>query len=218
MPRLTRSQVPPIYGIADVDMLGVEAVPAAVRSMVETGLEWVQVRAKSLADDRLYELLKVCSTAVAERGAKLWVNDRTDLAVLVGAAGVHLGQEDLPARAARRLVDESCWIGASTHDLNQVLAADGDPAVDVIAVGPIYETTSKPDPSPVVGLELLAQARRATSKPLVAIGGIDEARLVPVLEAGADAVALISALCGGDVAANSRRLLARAQVARFGEC
>jgi shikimate kinase len=136
------------------------------------------------------------------------MNDRPDLAALYGLPGVHLGQDDLPPAAARATVGDGCWIGLSTHDPAQVAAADADPEVDVVALGPIFATRHKDDPDAVVGLDGLRRAREATAKPLVAIGGIGERNLLEVLDAGADSAALLGAVCDGDLGANCRRLTA----------
>ena len=125
--------------------------------------------------------------------------------------GVHVGQRDLPPAAARRVVGANVKIGLSTHDEGQFAAADADPEVDVIAVGPVFPTTGKEDPDPVVGLELVRWARERTRKPLVAIGGIGAGNVAAVLAAGADAAAVLGAVCGGgvrEVRANCLRLLA----------
>jgi thiamine-phosphate pyrophosphorylase len=196
----------PVYGIADATALGGASPAAAAAAMARGGVSWVQLRAKEASDAELHELAAASARALEGTGALLWIDDRPDVAALVGAAGVHLGQEDLPPAAARRVVGGGVWIGRSTHDREQVLEADRDPDVDVIAVGPVFATASKERPDPVVGLELVAWARRATRKPLVAIGGIDASNLASVLAAGADAAAVLSALCRGDVEANARRL------------
>jgi thiamine-phosphate pyrophosphorylase len=105
----------------------------------------------------------------------------------------------------------SQWIGLSTHNERQLAAADADPEVDLIAVGPVFATTGKAHPDPVVGLDFLRWARGRTAKPLVAIGGIDAGRMAAVLAAGADAAAVLGAVCrGGDVRESCRRLLAAA--------
>jgi len=122
--------------------------------------------------------------------------------------GVHVGREDLPPAAARTVVGDACWIGSSTHDLEQVSAADVDADVDLIALGPIFATRHKDAPDPVVGVEALAHARGLTAKPLVAIGGIGAENVADVLAAGADAAVLLGAVCSGDVAANCDRLMA----------
>ena len=130
----------------------------------------------------------------ARRGGALFVvNDRPDVALMVGADGVHLGQEDLPPAEARRVMGNDAIVGRSTHSLEQVRASLGEP-VDYVAIGPVFQTASKANPDPVVGPELLREARALTDLPLVAIGGIDAARAVVAIAAGADGVAVLSAL------------------------
>ena len=122
------------------------------------------------------------------------INDRVDIAMAVGAAGVHLGQDDMPPAAARKILGDNAIIGFSTHNLAQACAASMLP-VDYIAVGPIFPTSTKEDPEDLVGLAGLAEIRRAIGYvPLVAIGGITEQELRPVLAAGADSVAMIAAI------------------------
>ncbi len=128
------------------------------------------------------------------------INDRADIARLLGADGLHLGQEDLPPARVRPVVGSSLAIGYSTHNRDQLVAGDGEP-VEYLAIGPIFPTGSKENPDPVVGVERLARLRRLTAKPLVAIGGITRANARPVLEAGADAVAVISDLLAADLEA-----------------
>ncbi|MDX1500930.1 MAG: thiamine phosphate synthase [Thermoanaerobaculia bacterium] len=205
--------VPRIYAIADAEALAPLTPAEAVRQIVAAGIRWVQLRAKRLADGSLYREAVACREAAAAAGARLWIDDRADVAALVDADGVHLGQRDLPPVAAAASVGRECWIGRSTHGLDQVREADADPRVDLIALGPIFPTRGKRDPDPVVGLETLAAARRLTAKPLVAIGGIDAGRLPAVLRAGADAAAMIGAVCRGPVAANCERLRAAAEAA-----
>jgi thiamine-phosphate pyrophosphorylase len=125
--------------------------------------------------------------------ARLIVNDRADLCLGAAAAGVHLGQEDLSPQAARRILGNARLVGVSTHSPEQVRAADAL-EVDYIAVGPIYPTRSKSQPDPVIGLDGVRAARALTGKPLVAIGGITRDNCAAVLDAGADSVAVISAL------------------------
>lgn len=200
----------PLYAIADLVALGASALPEAAAAMAEAGVSWIQVRAKApgLADRELYRLAEACARRLEGSGAELWMDDRADVAALLPFSGVHLGQEDLPPAAARRTVGEAAWIGLSTHDEGQVAAAEADPEVDVVAFGPVFATTGKERPDPVVGLEGLRRARALTAKPLVAIGGISAGNLPAVLAAGADAAAVLGAVCRGDVRANCRRLLA----------
>ena len=198
---------PRLYPIADLDLLGAELLPGAVAAMAAAGALWIQVRAKGASGARLFALTAACCDALAGADVRLWVDDRADVATLLPVGGVHVGQTDLPPAAVRRVVPPAVAIGASTHDLEQVARAAADPAVDVVAVGPVFPTRSKAAPDPVVGLTLVREARRLTAKPLVAIGGIDEDNLAAVLAAGADSVAVLSAVCRGDVAQRCRLLL-----------
>lgn len=133
-----------------------------------------------------------------EAGVRYIINDRADVALLVGAVGVHLGQEDLPPARVRDMVGSSVWIGYSTHNAAQLRAGDLEP-VDYLAIGPVFPTGSKEKPDPVLGVEALAELRRLTRKPLVAIGGITRANARPVLAAGVEAVAVISDLVADDL-------------------
>ena len=206
--RLERGSVPKLYALADVEALGAARTVDAVKALADLGIGWIQIRAKSLDDRGLYDLTERAVRAVEGRQARLWINDRADLAMLFPVSGVHVGQDDLPPEAVRAAVGDRCWIGHSTHDLEQLRAADADPDVDVIALGPIFATTSKRNADPAVGLETLRQARRLTRKPLIAIGGIDAKRLPGVLRAGADSAAILGAICRGDIEPNVRRLQA----------
>jgi thiamine-phosphate pyrophosphorylase len=199
-----------VYAIADAEVLGADRLPGAVAVMAEEGIGWIQVRAKELSGLELYHAVEACCRELEGSGAALWIDDRADLAALFPVAGVHLGQADLPPGAARRVVGGDLWIGLSTHDEDQLAAADADPAVDLVAVGPVFPTTGKRRPDPVVGLGFVRWARQRTAKPLVAIGGIDEGNLADVLAAGADAGVVLGAVCRGDVRANCRRLLSDA--------
>ena len=163
--------------------------------LVKGGASLIQYRNKSgSARDMLghaRELRRVLGDQV-----KLIMNDRADLCLAAGFDGVHLGQDDLSPAAARKIFDAaakggSLWIGYSTHNPEQLRDADRMP-VDYIAVGPIFSTSSKANPDPVIGLEGVCEARRLTSKPLVAIGGITRQNAQSVLNSGADSVAVIS--------------------------
>lgn len=212
--RLERRRVPPLYALADAGALATGDLPDAVVAMARAGIRWIQIRAKRLPDAELFALVDACFQRLSEGseaghgdGVSLWMNDRADLAALFPFAGLHLGQRDLPPSAARRVVGPGCWIGASAHDDEELARAAADPDVDVVAVGPVFPTTSKDAPEPAVGLDFVQRARASTAKPVVAIGGIGAASLQRVLAAGADSAALLSAVCRGDVAANARRLV-----------
>jgi thiamine-phosphate pyrophosphorylase len=201
----------PIYAVADAAVLAPTPVPEAVAAIAAAGVRWIQVRAKRLSGADLCRLVEGCCRALEGSGAELWIDDRADLAALFPVAGLHLGQADLPAAAARGVVGERPWIGLSTHAEGELEAADADPAVDVIAVGPVFPTTGKERPDPPVGLAFVARARARTAKPLVAIGGIDAGNVGRVLAAGADTAAVLGAVCRGDVRRNCERLLAAAR-------
>jgi thiamine-phosphate pyrophosphorylase len=179
--------------------------------MADAGIRWIQVRAKRLPGGELCRQVEACCRVLEGSGVRLWVDDRADVAALFPVGGLHAGQADLPPADARRVVGEEMWIGLSTHGEEQLRAADADPEVDVIAVGPIFPTTGKASPgppNPVLGLDFLRRARRLTAKPLTAIGGIDAGNVGEVIAAGADAAAMIGAVCRGDVRANCLRLQA----------
>lgn len=176
--------------------------------MAQSGIRWIQVRAKCSADGELLDLVECCGRRLEGSETVLWVNDRADIAALSGADGVHLGARDLPPGAARTVVGDTIWIGSSTHNPSQLETAEKDRDVDVVAVGPVFATQSKQDPDPVVGLRLVERARRLVTKPLVAIGGINADNAARVLAAGADTVAVIGALShGGSIERNARRIL-----------
>lgn len=204
---LDRSQLPPVYGIVDAGVLGWDAIADGVLTMDRAGISWIQIRAKEVGDAQLCEQMEQCIRGLGGSRTWLWMNDRPDLAALFGVAGIHVGQDDLAPGLVRGIVGEDCWIGRSTHNLDQLGEADEDPDVDLIALGPIFATRSKKNPDPEVGLELLGEARRRTSKPLVAIGGISGDLVEQVLDAGADSAVLLGALCQGDLTANCERLV-----------
>ncbi len=199
-----------VYAIADATRIPAARLPGAVAEMASAGIRTIQIRAKQLEDDELWRLAEATVSALEGWSGELWIDDRSDLAAALPFAGVHLGQRDLPPSVARLLLEPATSIGWSTHDGEQVDKAERDPAVDWVALGPIFATASKRDPDPIVGLAGLATLRDRATKPLIAIGGIDAENLPAVLAAGADSAAVLSAICDGDVAANSRRLLAAA--------
>jgi thiamine-phosphate pyrophosphorylase len=208
----------PIYAIADVERLGAARLPAAVAELAAAGIATIQIRAKRLADRELGRVVVESRRALEGWTGELWIDDRVDVARLYSCSGVHLGQSDLPASAARALLDEACAIGVSTHDEAQLAAADRDAAADWVAFGPIFATATKQRPDPVVGLERLRAARARTAKPLIAIGGIDASNLEAVLAAGADSAAVISALGTSNLGAAAGRLLTLARAALEARC
>jgi thiamine-phosphate pyrophosphorylase len=138
------------------------------------------------------------------------MNDRADIALLAKANGVHVGQLDLGVEDARAIVGPDAWVGVSTHSLEQIDAADKTSA-DYVAFGPVFPTHSKENPDPVVGLDLLREARKHTRKPLVAIGGITLERAADTFRAGADSLAVARDLiASSDPAARAREFLSEA--------
>ncbi len=207
-----RPTPPSLYAIADPAFLTLP-LEESVGIMAEAGVQWIQLRSKGRPDRELLARFEGAEEAATRHGSRIWLNDRPDMLALLGGStvvGVHLGQEDLPAAAARKVVGEGAWIGVSTHDEVDLEAAAADPEVDLIAVGPVFPTGSKPDALSAVGLDLVRKARAGTDKPLVAIGGIRAENLASVFDAGADAVAVLSAICHGDVGLNAARLLTAA--------
>jgi thiamine-phosphate pyrophosphorylase len=192
---------PRLYPILDAELVLREVVDDRVRrqallrrvvaELADAGVEILQYRNKQDADETVAEDARGIREAAG--GMKLILNDRVALAARIGWDGVHVGQEDLPAREARKLVGPAAWVGLSTHNETQLRAANLEP-VNYIAIGPVFATPSKANPDPVIGIEGARRARALTSKPLVAIGGITAETAAAVIEAGADAVAVIAAI------------------------
>jgi thiamine-phosphate pyrophosphorylase len=166
------------------------------RALAGTGVRLAQLRAKQATTGALLDESRQLLSLLSP-GCSLIVNDRADVAALSGAAGVHLGQNDLPVEAARLLLGPDRVIGLSTHNQPQLEAASALPA-DYLALGPIFPTSTKADTQPAVGLERLRELRRRTEKPLLAIGGITVENAAAVIEAGADSVAVISGWLAAD--------------------
>ncbi|HKG61018.1 MAG TPA: thiamine phosphate synthase [Pyrinomonadaceae bacterium] len=184
---------PRVYALTDIGLSRLSHAEQ-VELLSAGGAELIQLREKDLPARELYEQAKMAVAVAARHGVQLIINDRVDVALAVGAAGVHLGQDDMPPEAARKLLGPRAVIGYSTHNIEQAIAATRLP-IDYLAIGPIFATTSKSDTAPVLGLERLRTVRQATgSFPLVAIGGITHANARAVIQAGADSVAVISTL------------------------
>lgn len=184
-----------LYAITDREISGLSHV-TQVEQLIEGGARLIQLREKSVSPGKFYEEAKEAVRLAHSFSATILIDDRVDLALAVNADGVHLGQTDIPPAAARQLLGPHAIIGYSTHNLDQVSEAADFP-INYIALGPIFETKSKQKPDPVVGLEGLVAARQeAKGIPLVAIGGIKLESVSAVLNAGADAIAVISDLMG----------------------
>jgi thiamine-phosphate pyrophosphorylase len=197
---------PRLYAIIDPTLLTISEL-ALAESLAGSGVELIQYRDKTASSRRYFEISRQLSNVLGPRGARLIVNDRPDVALLAGAGGVHVGQEDLGVADARAVCGPDRWVGVSTHTLEQLAEADRTSA-DYVAFGPIFQTATKKNPDPVVGTELLRKARAITKKPLVAIGGITLERAAEVYRAGADSLAVIRDLiCAPDPAVRAREYL-----------
>jgi thiamine-phosphate pyrophosphorylase len=185
--------LPRLYAILDPSQTGGRPATEVCEALLEAGVRLIQYRDKQASSLATFRVCLDLAEKIKRQQGIFIVNDRADIALATGADGVHVGQEDLPGDLARRIVGSERWVGVSTHHLAQVTEADALP-VDYVAFGPLYETRSKEKPDATVGLEGLRAARKATSKPLVAIGGITAENARAVIEAGADAVAVISGL------------------------
>lgn len=185
--------LPKVYAIVDTGILerrGADPVRVA-GAMMEGGIRLLQFRHKGAYTRTVFAQAEAIAGLCAEAGTVLVIDDRADIAKLLDAA-VHIGQQDLPPAAVRRLVGGSI-IGFSTHNEEQLRAGDGEP-VDYLAIGPVFATGSKENPDPVVGVETVARLRAMTAKPLVAIGGITRHTAPLLWRAGVDSVAVISDL------------------------
>ncbi len=203
-------RLPPIYAITDRAVSGVGDVAEIARRFLDVGVRFLQIREKDSNDRELLQAVEASDRLARAAGATIVVDDRVDVALLAGV-GVHLGEEDLPASVARRLLPAGVPVGVSTHDRETALRAFADPACDYVAFGPIFESPTRPGRAPR-GVETLAAIAREKSKPLVAVGGITEERLDAVLDAGADSAAMIGAFAaGGRLEQNARLVLDRAR-------
>ncbi len=196
-----------VYFIVDPLDTGRDPI-ALAEAMLAGGARLLQLRLKNVATGALVETARRVRELTAAAGAQLVVNDRVDVALAVGADGVHLGQGDVPVAVARRLLGPDRWIGFSTHSEAQLAAAAGCGA-DYLSLGPIFATTSKSPADPVIGCARVRTARAHATEPLVAIGGITAATACEVLAAGADAVSVIAAVVRApDVTRAAAELLA----------
>jgi thiamine-phosphate pyrophosphorylase len=183
---------PRLYPITDTRLSHLSHAEQVER-FAAGGATLIQLREKKAAPRDFYEAALEAMRVARRLGVQIIINDRVDIALAVDADGVHLGQGDLPPERARGLLGVNRIIGYSTHDVKQALAADSMP-IDYVAVGPIFRTSTKENPDPVVGLEALALIKSRISKPLVAIGGITFEQAATVWQAGADSLAVISDL------------------------
>ncbi|QHN05385.1 thiamine phosphate synthase [Granulicella sp. WH15] len=184
-----------LYAIADYETLAARGVTLRgfAEEMREAGVTLLQYRDKAADDEVALFRAEEIGSVFEGSDATLIVNDRLDVMLLAGWDGVHVGQDDMAAADARIVAGDGRVIGVSTHTMEEVWEAEQGVA-DYVAIGPVFATGTKRDAAPVVGLDAVKRARDLTQKPLVAIGGITRANARSVIEAGADAVAVISGL------------------------
>jgi thiamine-phosphate pyrophosphorylase len=191
-------QLPRLYPIIDLE-ISAHPLEYLVAEFAAAGLSWVQLRNKKANSRQLLADAQRLVALTRHHGLTSIVNDRADIAWMSGADGVHVGQEDLPVGHARTIVGPDKIVGYSTHNLAQALEA-GQSSADYLAIGPVFPTTSKENPDPIVRLEELREIRRHIKKPLVAIGGITSRNAAQLFDIGVDSVAVIrDLLCGTNV-------------------
>ena len=200
-----------LYAILDTRLIESRNVRTVAGQLLQAGVRFLQYRHKAPFTRHSWEDCCALADLASQYEAEFLVNDRADVALLCGASGVHLGQQDLPPELARRLLDSrrkpDPRIGFSTHSLEQAREGDRLP-VSYLAIGPVFATLTKDQPDPVVGLETVAAVRATVRKPVVAIGGITLKNARAVLEAGADAVAVSrDLLATDDIAGRARQFL-----------
>lgn len=188
------TKLPLVYPILDTETLARRALSmeVAASAFLEGGAGILQIRHKGHWSREFFATAQQVARLCRENGSPLIVNDRADFALLL-EAGLHVGQDDLAPRDARKLLGSAATLGYSSHNMAQLVAAGGEP-VDYVAIGPVFATASKRDPDPAVGVDEIRSCRALLDKPLVAIGGITLANARDVWAAGADSVALIAGL------------------------
>jgi thiamine-phosphate pyrophosphorylase len=209
-----RLVLPRLYVILDAALITFPEEACAL-SIAEAGVRLLQYRDKRAPARQYLDSSRQLVELLMPRGVSLIVNDRPDVAFLAGAKGVHVGQEDLDVDKARRVAGPDKLVGVSTHNLEQFERAMASSA-DYIAVGPVYSTSTKANPDPVVGVDFLRRVRPLTDKPIVAIGGITPERAAAVIEAGADSVAVISGILSApDPGQRARQYIKVLESAKF---
>jgi thiamine-phosphate pyrophosphorylase len=202
-----------LYLVTDPDMTARRGLVETVREAVAGGVTVVQLRDKTTSARALAEVGRALLAVLRPLGVPLLVNDRIDVAHAISADGVHIGQEDLPPAAARTILGPQAIIGLSITRADELATIDA--AVDYVGLGPLYPTGTKPDAAPALGEAEFAAIRRRLSVPVVAIGGINLANTARTLAAGADGIAVVSAICAAsDPRAAAEKLRAAIAAAR----
>lgn len=201
-------QLPKIYPITDATLASRTHAEQVAR-LLSGGATFIQLREKKNSPRDFFADASAAISLARAAGVTVIINDRVDIALALEASGVHLGQTDMPASAARQILGSQAIIGYSTHNLDQVRQALELP-IDYLAFGPVFSTRTKENPDPITGLDHLHSAKTlAGTLPVVAIGGIRQSNLAEVFAAGADSAAIISEILSPshDIAANLRKML-----------
>jgi len=185
-----------LYFITDSRLTG-RTVLEDVGSVIHAGVKIIQYREKDLTTREMIDEAGKISRLCRENDVLFIINDRVDIALAVDADGVHLGNEDMPYEAARRILGNTKIIGLTVHDVGEAIEAERIGA-DYIGISPIFETTTKPDAGTPAGIDLIKYIKKAVKIPFVAIGGINQDNIKSVLEAGARSIAVISAIVTKD--------------------
>ena len=201
-----------VYPITDVRLTGLSHAEQ-VTLLIQGGATLIQLREKDLSPREFFHQARAALAVARAHEVRIIINDRVDIALALHADGVHLGQDDMPPHAAREILGGEALIGYSTHNLSQAISASTLP-IDYLAIGPVFPTSSKSKPDPVVGLAGVTEVRGTVGQlPLVAIGGITAENIESVLKAGADCVAVIASVLANplSIASNTERLLSLAR-------
>ena len=178
-----------LYPIIDLEILD-RSLGILLAELSKAGISLVQLRGKKSSSKDLLKFSSQMVNLTRDKSLRVIINDRVDIAWLSEADGVHLGQDDLPCADARQILGSEATIGLSTHNLKQACQAE-DSTADYIAIGPIYRTKTKENPDPIVSWSELETIRKAVTKPLIAIGGINTRNALPLFDLGVNAVAVV---------------------------
>ncbi|MFM7606820.1 MAG: thiamine phosphate synthase [Prosthecobacter sp.] len=180
-----------LYGILDLGYVSAEHVESMTVALCEGGVDLLQLRAKKAAKSEVEQLARRMQSVMRDFDVSLIINDHSDVAAQIACEGVHVGQDDDAVAKAREVTGGACWVGKSTHSLEQAVAAQAEGA-DYIGFGPLYATGTKPDYVPI-GLADIAEVHRRVSRPIFCIGGVNATRLDEILASGARRVVVVSA-------------------------
>lgn len=203
----SRAVIPSIYPIIDSSLVSSGKMEETAQAIIAGGAKIIQLRAKGFSSKEFLETARIVRRITRDKDVIFIINDRVDVALLSNADGVHLGQDDLPVKEARRLLGNNKIIGYSTHNIREAVEAERLP-VDYISFGPIFPTKTKGDSQAPKGIKWLADIRKVVDMPIVAIGGITEKNMAYVLKEGANSAAMISEiLTSADVSKKVNKLI-----------